>query len=76
MFALAKAVFSGHSVRFHVPSVSHLLHKGEHVVHMGYFGLVAMEAHGSYRYAAGVLLVMSVLGLFFHEAEAVAEEVL
>jgi hypothetical protein len=35
--------------------------------HAGYFGFVFFEAHGHYRYFAGVLLVLMVIDLIFHD---------
>lgn len=41
--------------------VGHTLHWSAHA---GYFGFVFFDAHGRYRYFAGVLLVLMVVDLF------------
>jgi hypothetical protein len=45
------------------------VHKAHEVGHATYLGMVAVEAHGHYRYAAAVLLVVMVLGWFFGDEE-------
>lgn len=37
--------------------------------HAGYFSLVALEAHGTYAVAAGLLAVMVVVGAIMHLGE-------
>lgn len=41
--------------------------KGEHVFHVAYLGMVGIEAHGNYRYAAIGLLLMVLANLFVGE---------
>lgn len=38
-----------------------LSHKGEHVGHAVYMGMVAVMADHAYRYAAGLVLVMIII---------------
>lgn len=42
--------------------LSHALHEGHTVAHMLYFAFVAIEAHGYYGIAAGVVLGITLLG--------------
>lgn len=56
-----------HAAHHKLAAWAHCLsHKAVHrmhwCAHSSYLGLVAYEAHGSYRYAAGVLLVVTVIG--------------
>lgn len=41
----------------HLHGGTHLLHSGHKRVHLGYFGLVFVESHGLYGWAAGILAV-------------------
>lgn len=43
----------------------HACHKGEHLCHSVYLGLVAFEAHGMYRYAAGIGVALVLLNYIF-----------
>lgn len=40
------------------------LHTGQHGVHMAYLGLVAVESHGLYGKAAGLLLILGIAAHF------------
>lgn len=54
-------------LKFRVPkTLQDLQHKGEHFFHMSYLGFTAVEAHGWHANAAGALLAVTVMGLFFH----------
>lgn len=44
-------------------------HKAEHAFHMTYLGLVSIEAHGKYRYAALALLVVIVINALTGDIE-------
>lgn len=45
-------------LRHKAHEVGHVVcHKGEHLFHSAYLGIVSVEAHGFYRYAAGVTLL-------------------
>lgn len=72
MFAAAKALIAGQSVSFHFPKPAHLFHKAEHSCHLCYFGLVFLEAHGLYRWAALALLVFGAAD-FFVKVEPMVE---
>lgn len=50
-----------------IPDVHTLLHRGDHFLHICYSGLVAVEAHGFYAYAAGGLFTIAVIALFIRE---------
>jgi hypothetical protein len=67
-----KAILSGKAV-YRAPKASHLIHKGEHSVHIMYFAGVAIEGHGFYRIAAAVLFILALAALFV--AEGGMEEV-
>lgn len=41
-------------------------HKGEHLFHSIYLGMVSVEAHGYYRYAAAAALTVIVIDFFMH----------
>ncbi len=41
-------------------------HKGEHLLHSLYLGMVSVEAHGYYRYAAGAAVVVILLDFVMH----------
>jgi hypothetical protein len=44
-------------LRHKAHEIGHVVcHKGEHLFHSAYLGIVSVEAHGFYRYAAGVTL--------------------
>ena len=58
-------------VRFRIPSVQVLVHKGESFCHMTYLGLVGAQAHGDYRFAAIALLGFILVGFFVHCPEEV-----
>jgi hypothetical protein len=50
-------------------------HKTEHLLHSAYMGMVAVEAHGYYRYCAGGAFVVIIIAAFIGggAAEAVEE---
>lgn len=50
-----------------VPSAHTVLHSSDHILHMTYTGLVAVEAHGMYAYAAGGLFTVAVVALLLKE---------
>jgi hypothetical protein len=54
---------------FRMPCKHSLYHQAHNTVHCTYLGAVFKEAHGFYGYAAGVLLVIVILGFFIGEAE-------
>lgn len=55
----------GIRIRFNVPStIKELREKAEHFFHCVYLAAVSYEAHGMYQIAAGVLLVVTVSGVF------------
>lgn len=62
-FARIRAKF-----RFRMPDRHSLYHQAHNTVHCTYLGAVFKEAHGFYGYAAGVLLVIIILGFFIGEA--------
>jgi hypothetical protein len=57
--------------------LKHALHKLEHRIvarvifggHLTYYGLVAAEAHGTYRYAAGAVGVLLIIEVLIGEGE-------
>lgn len=52
-------------IKFNVPTtVRELREKAEHFFHCVYLAAVSYEAHGMYQIAAGVLLVVTVSGVF------------
>jgi hypothetical protein len=54
-------------LRHKAHAVAHVVcHKGEHLFHSLYLGMVSVEAHGYYRYAAGAALVVIMLDFFMH----------
>lgn len=55
---------------FHVPHVADFVHRGEHLFHMGYMGLVSIESHYKwYGKVAALCVICMVLAQFMHEAE-------
>ena len=42
----------------------HLLHGTHEVLHLAYFGLVFIESHGLYGYAAGGLFLITIAAFF------------
>jgi hypothetical protein len=54
-------------------------HKTEHLLHSAYMGMVAIEAHGYYRYCAGgafvVIIILAFIGGGATSAAEMAEEV-
>ena len=52
------------NIKWHIPDRHTIVHKGEHFFHMTYLGAVSYEAHGLYGQAAGVLLVVTIIGVF------------
>lgn len=55
----------GIRVKFKVPiTYAELREKAEHFFHCVYLAAVSYEAHGMYQIAAGVLLVVTVSGVF------------
>lgn len=63
----------GIAVRHKLVVLIHIAsHKGEHLCHSIYLGMVAVEAHGMYRYAAGIGVTLILFNYFlsvFGEAE-------
>ena len=60
-------------MKFQVPkTLAQLQHKSEHFFHMTYLGAVSWEAHGLYQIMAGVLLCVTVIGVFITHAPEVA----
>lgn len=49
--------------------IENLGHRAEHFAHMTYLGMVGLEGHGGYRWAALVLLVVVVANLVVGEGE-------
>jgi hypothetical protein len=51
-------------VWIHVHASPRFLHSGHKWTHMAYFGLVCVESHGLYGYAAGALFVLTLFDTF------------
>lgn len=52
-------------MKFRIPKTwAELCHKGEHFFHMSYLGMVTVEGHGYYRFAAAALLCVTAAGVF------------
>lgn len=58
---LGMVVRSVHRVQH---AISHLAHNPHELCHMVYTGMVSVEAHGNYRYAAGALFVLGLAAAF------------
>lgn len=54
-------------ITFRVPDKHTALHHTHTAVHCTYLGAVFQGAHGMYAYAAGVLLIVIIIGLFIGE---------
>lgn len=50
-----------------IPSLHTMLHSTNHWFHMAYSGLVAIEAHGTYAYAAGGMFTVACIALLLHD---------
>jgi hypothetical protein len=68
MYSAFKHTLNGvkHRISFKVPSRNAVLHHVEHGMHSVYFGAVALEGHGLYATAGGILFVLVILNYFFH----------
>jgi hypothetical protein len=51
--------------RSRFPHLVHISEKLHLPTHAAYFGLVALEAHGTYGIAAAVLLVLTLISMLF-----------
>lgn len=72
-----KAKVMMHKVQHALYQKLHIFcHKTEHVFHAAYMGLVSVEAHGFYRYAAMGTFAVIVLMFFMGGGAAVAAEAL
>jgi len=54
-------------LKLEIPDKHKMLHHTHTTVHCTYLGAVFQGAHGAYAYAAGVLLLVILLGLFIGE---------
>lgn len=55
--------------RWRIPHWHDVAHRAEHSAHFLYMGLVAIETNYYYRYAAGAIVVITVISFFIHEGE-------
>lgn len=53
-------------VNFKMPDRNRTLHHVEHGMHSVYFGAVALEGHGIYAMAGGILFLLVIANYFFH----------
>lgn len=58
------------SLRFHIPTFAHLVHRGESFAHIAYLSACSAEAHGYYQKGAALLLAFVIASLFVKEEGA------
>lgn len=51
-------------LKFRIPTLAELQHKGEHFFHMSYLSFTYIEGHGLHAKAAGILCIVVVAGIF------------
>jgi hypothetical protein len=51
---------------FRIPSKQVILGRFSHCVHVTYFGAVALEGHGIYATAGGLMCILVILNFFLH----------